>query len=180
MYRVWIWLQLSLVHRVSFLSSFFWVFPFFITPCFLLSHLSFFLSSPSSSFSSWSLILYICCFLSFHCAMRPGSESKIDRFVFSYWMSDRCTFDKGGDNAAGLGVSDLTHVPPDWCTAVPLTTLCPLPSAPLPENSRSLISSPAVDERRAFVPVSLFPFLSVASSAPFRDKQHDKEPGWPD
>lgn len=47
-------------------------FPFFIIACFTLSHLSL-LSSCRSSFSSWSLILYIGCFLSFYCAVRPGS-----------------------------------------------------------------------------------------------------------
>ncbi len=69
-------------------------FIFFIIACFPLSHLSL-LSSQSSSFSSWSLIHYSCCFLSFYCTVRPGCESKFDRFTFSYRMSDRCSLTKG-------------------------------------------------------------------------------------
>ncbi len=138
-------------------------FPFFIIACFPLSHLSL-LSSQSSSFSSWALIHYSCCFLSFYCteAWLWIKVWPVHVLVPNEWQVQ---FDKGSDNAAGLGVSDFTHISPDWCMAVSPTTPCPLPSALLPEGCRYLISSPAAEDTGLL----LFLFLSVASSAPFRD-----------
>lgn len=81
-------------------------------------------------------------------------ESKIARSVFSYWVT-----------GADLTKRVLRRQDYGSLTSprlMPPTTPRPLPSVRLPEGWRSLMSSPAAGERRAFIPISPFSLQPLA------------------